>query len=273
MVLRPDDLQIPDRSYSPANEGSFRPIKLLTTEGTVFHAEGAIGAGLLISRRKSRVYDLLWRWPCPPMRRTARRRAFRPRSRHLHRRHPPPTRGASTRSSSRRSAAGAPAAAATANSGIFSGFHARRTTARPRFPRRATACFVDRNGAEHRTRRRRRVYRRPRHRDGFYRIRRDNSFMTAGYKPARASSPGASMAGWKDRPTMSKCCATDGSSERYAFASGISVDTDDVIRIHTGAGGGCRRSEEARPRGHRRGHPQRLHHRRSGRADIYGYST
>ena len=31
---------------------------------------------------------------------------------------------------------------------------------------------------------------------------------------------------------------TDGSSERYAFGSGIRVDKDDVIRIMTGAGGG-----------------------------------
>ena len=31
---------------------------------------------------------------------------------------------------------------------------------------------------------------------------------------------------------------TDGSSERYSFASGVRVDTDDVIRIITGAGGG-----------------------------------
>ena len=46
--------------YSPANEGSFRPIRLLTREGSVFHVKepGPIGFYYEIELR---VYDLMWR--------------------------------------------------------------------------------------------------------------------------------------------------------------------------------------------------------------------
>ena len=45
---------------------------------------------------------------------------------------------------------------------------------------------------------------------------------------------GRSPAGGVEVKVMRK----DGTSERYAFASGVRVDKDDVIRIMTGAGGG-----------------------------------
>ena len=70
-----------------------------------------------------------------------------------------------------------------------------------------------------------------------YRIRRDNSFLTLGYTRSRIvpwALDGASEGSANYALVMRK----DGSSERYAFASGVRVDTDDVIRIITGAGGG-----------------------------------
>jgi N-methylhydantoinase B/oxoprolinase/acetone carboxylase alpha subunit len=50
--------------YSPANEGSFRPIRLLTREGSVFHVRepGPIGFYYEIELR---VYDLMWRCLAP----------------------------------------------------------------------------------------------------------------------------------------------------------------------------------------------------------------
>ena len=39
----------------------------------------------------------------------------------------------------------------------------------------------------------------------------------------------------------------NGQSERYAFASGIRVDKDDVIRVITGAGGGVGDPKERDP--------------------------
>src|SRR5690606_4040987 len=50
--------------YSPANEGSFRPIRLLTTEGTVFHAKEPCALGFYFET-EVRVYDLMWRCLAP----------------------------------------------------------------------------------------------------------------------------------------------------------------------------------------------------------------
>ena len=46
--------------YSPANGGSFRPIELLTREGTVFHAQEPAPLGFYYEI-ELRVYDLMWR--------------------------------------------------------------------------------------------------------------------------------------------------------------------------------------------------------------------
>ena len=45
---------------SPSNEGSFRPIKLLTREGSVFHAKEPAPVGFYYEI-ELRVYDLIWR--------------------------------------------------------------------------------------------------------------------------------------------------------------------------------------------------------------------
>ena len=70
-----------------------------------------------------------------------------------------------------------------------------------------------------------------------YRIRRDNSFLTLGYTRSRIR-PWALDGGNEGSNNYALVIRPDGSSERYAFGSGITVDTDDVIRIITGAGGG-----------------------------------
>ncbi|MGO4839750.1 hydantoinase B/oxoprolinase family protein, partial [Rhizobiaceae sp. 2RAB30] len=46
--------------YSPANEGSFRPIRLLTREGSVFHAKEPAPIGFYYES-ELRVYDIMWR--------------------------------------------------------------------------------------------------------------------------------------------------------------------------------------------------------------------
>ena len=52
--------------YSPANEGSFRPIHLLTREGSVFHAREPAPIGFYYEI-ELRVYDLMWRCLAPHM--------------------------------------------------------------------------------------------------------------------------------------------------------------------------------------------------------------
>jgi N-methylhydantoinase B len=103
-----------------------------------------------------------------------------------------------------------------------------------------------------------------------YRIRRDNSFMTAGYTRSRIL-PWGIDGGLEGSPNYVEVLRTDGSSERYAFASGITVNTDDVIRIHTGAGGGAgdpkKRDREAIAEDIRNGFITAERAR-----EIYGYS-
>ena len=52
--------------YSPANEGSFRPIRLLTREGSVFHAKEPAPLGFYYEI-ELRVYDIMWRCLAPHM--------------------------------------------------------------------------------------------------------------------------------------------------------------------------------------------------------------
>ncbi len=51
---------------SPANEGSFRPLKVLTREGSVFHAKEPAAIGFYYEI-EVRVYDLIWRCLAPHM--------------------------------------------------------------------------------------------------------------------------------------------------------------------------------------------------------------
>jgi len=52
--------------YSPANGGSFRPIELLTREGSVFHAQEPAPIGFYYEI-ELRVYDIMWRCLAPHM--------------------------------------------------------------------------------------------------------------------------------------------------------------------------------------------------------------
>jgi N-methylhydantoinase B len=70
-----------------------------------------------------------------------------------------------------------------------------------------------------------------------YRIRRDGSFLTAGYTRSKIL-PWGLDGGNEGSPNFVEVIRTSGERERYAFASGVTVNRDDVIRIHTGAGGG-----------------------------------
>ena len=73
--------------YSPANEGSFRPIRLLTREGSVFHAKEPAPIGFYYEIEHPGVRPDL-ALPRAAHARTPRRRPFRLDLRHLHRRHP-----------------------------------------------------------------------------------------------------------------------------------------------------------------------------------------
>ena len=70
-----------------------------------------------------------------------------------------------------------------------------------------------------------------------YRIRADDSFLTAGY--TRSKFPAWALdSGREGSSNYIDIIRKDGSREKYSFVSGLTMNKDDVIRIVTGNGGG-----------------------------------
>jgi N-methylhydantoinase B len=220
--------------YSPANEGSFRPIKLLTTEGTVFHAKEPSPLGFYFET-EVRVYDLLWRCLAPHVPERLAAGHFSSIAGTFIGGIHPDTGRQYTIIEPQIGGWGA-SRGRDGNSGIFSGFHGETYNCPAEISEARNGLFVDRmelNTA-------------PGGEGEFtgghgirmdYRIRRDGSFLTAGYTRSRIL-PWGLDGGNEGSPNYVEVRRTTGEVERYAFASGVTVNTDDVIRIITGAGGG-----------------------------------
>ena len=70
-----------------------------------------------------------------------------------------------------------------------------------------------------------------------YRVRSDGTFLTCGYTRSRVLP--WSLAGAKEgTPNYIEVRRKGGEHERYAFATGVALNKDDVIRVVTGNGGG-----------------------------------
>ena len=70
-----------------------------------------------------------------------------------------------------------------------------------------------------------------------YRVRADNGFLTAGY--TRSRFPAWPLdGGAQGSPNYVEYRPRDGEPQRFAFVSGLTTRTDDVIRVVTGNGGG-----------------------------------
>ena len=254
--------------YSPANEGSFRPIRLLTREGTVFHAREPCALGFYFET-EVRVYDLMWRCLAGHVpERLAAGHFSSICGTFIGGIHPDtgrhytivePQIGGWGASHGR-----------DGNSGIFSGFHGETYNCPAEISEARNGLFVDRMelntepGGEGQWTGGRGIVM-------DYRIRRDDSFLTAGYTRSRIL-PWGIDGGLEGSPNYVEVLRTDGSSTRYAFASGVTVNTNDVIRIHTGAGGGIgdpkKRARDAIADDIRNGYitPERA-------KDVYGYSS
>lgn len=70
-----------------------------------------------------------------------------------------------------------------------------------------------------------------------YRVRGDNNFLSLGYTRSRMPPWGAA-GGLDGSPNHVELLRTDGRRERHSFATNVVVNTGDVIRIVTGNGGG-----------------------------------
>jgi N-methylhydantoinase B len=83
-----------------------------------------------------------------------------------------------------------------------------------------------------------------------YRVRADGCFFTCAYTRNR-HRPWAQAGGNEGAPNRAEVIRADGSVEEYAVVTALQVNRDDVIRIHTGSGGGYgdpRRRDPARVR-------------------------
>ena len=220
--------------YSPANGGSFRPIGLLTREGSVFHASEPAPIGFYYEI-ELRVYDIMWRCLAPHMPdRLAAGHFASVCGTFIGGVHPDTGRqytiiepqlggwGASRQ--------------ADGNSAIFCGFHGETYNCPAEINEARNGLFVDQMalnlepGGE------------GEHTGGRgivmdYRVRADNGFLTAGY--TRSKFPAWSLDGAAEgSPNYVEYRPRDGEPQRFAFVSGLTTRTGDVIRVVTGNGGG-----------------------------------
>jgi N-methylhydantoinase B len=70
-----------------------------------------------------------------------------------------------------------------------------------------------------------------------YRVRADGDFLTCGYTRSRVP-PWGLAGGGVGSPNYVEVRRVNGATERYAFATGVKLNKDDVVRIVTGNGGG-----------------------------------
>lgn len=219
---------------TPANDGSFRPLKVLTREGSLFHAKEPAAIGFYFET-EVRVYDLIWRCLAP----------------HLPDRLPaghfasicgtfvggihPDTGRQYTIIEPQVGGWGA-WDGRDGNPCIFSGFHGETYNTPAEISEARNGLFVDKmalntapggegefNGGR-----------------GLvleYRIRTDNGFLTAGYTRS-VVKPWALEGGQEGSGNFVEVIKADGTSQTHSFVSGLGVTTDDVIRVITSSGAG-----------------------------------
>ena len=219
---------------TPCNAGSFHPIKLLTKEGSVFHAQEPAPVGFYYEV-ELRVYDLIWRCLAPHM-------PDRLSSGHfasvcgtfiggIH----PDTGRQYTIIEPQLGGWGA-SPSSDGSSAIFSSFHGETYNCPVEINEARNGLIIDKMelntepGGEGQ-------YTGGRGITLDYRIRADNSFLTAAY--TRSKFPAWALGGGEEgSANYLQVIRTDGSKESYSAISGLTVNKDDVIRIVTGNGGG-----------------------------------
>lgn len=218
---------------SPANDGSFRPLKVLTREGSIFHAQEPAAIGFYFET-EVRVYDLIWRCLAP----------------HIPERLPaghfssicgtfiggihPDTGRQYTIIEPQIGGWGA-WEGRDGNPCIFSGFHGETYNTPAEISEARNGLFVDRMA----------LNTEPGGEGQFsggrglvleYRIRTQDGFLTAGYTRSRIKPWG--LEGAEEGSGNYVEVIKNGETERYSFISGLGLTTDDVIRVVTSCGAG-----------------------------------
>jgi N-methylhydantoinase B len=220
--------------YSPANEGSFRPIRLLTREGSVFHASEPAPIGFYYEI-ELRVYDLMWRCLAPHVPdRLAAGHFASVCGTFIGGTHPDTGRQYTIIEPQIGGWGARPGA--DGNSAMFCGFHGETYNCPAEINEARNGVIVDQMalntgaGGEG-------AFTGGRGIVMDYRVRAENGYLTAGYTrskfPAWAMEGGAEGSG-----NIVEFRPQDGDIARYAFVSGLSTQPGDVIRVITGNGGG-----------------------------------
>lgn len=220
--------------YSPANGGTFRPVTLLTREGSVFHAKEPAPIGFYYEI-ELRVYDLMWRCLAPHMPDKLAAGHFASVCGTFIGGVHPDTGRAYTIIEPQIGGWGA-SQTGDGNSAMFCGFHGETYNCPAEINEARNGVFVDQMalntapGGEGKFTGGRGIVM-------DYRLRADNGFLTAGY--TRSKFPAWGVDGGRDgSPNLIEFRPAQGEVQQFAFVSGLVTQKDDVIRVITGNGGG-----------------------------------
>ena len=220
--------------YGVANGGTFRPIRMLTTKGTVFDPEEPAAMGVYYEVGM-RLYDMMWRCLAPHL-------GERLPSGHfasicgtlISGIHPDTGQRFTIIEPEVGGWGGSPDA--DGNNAMFSAIHGETYNCPAEVAEARYGLYVDRlalseepGGAG-------------RFRGGKgvvleYRVRSDNCTLTAAYSRNK-HLPWASRGGREGSPNRIEVLRADGRKEHHAVVSGLTLNRDDVIRIITANGGG-----------------------------------
>jgi len=219
---------------SPANDGSFRPMKVLTKEGTVFHAREPAAIGFYFET-EVRVNDLIWRCLAPHIPARLPAGSFSSICGTFIGGIHPDTGRQYTIIEPQLGGWGA-WEGNDGNPCIFSSFHGETYNTPAEISEARNGLFVDRMelntapGGEGQ-------YNGGRGLILDYRIRTENGFLTAGFTRSKVK-PWSLKNGEEGSGNYVLVTKADGTSEQYSFVSGLSLTTDDVVRVVTSSGAG-----------------------------------
>ena len=221
--------------YSPANGGSFRPIRLLTREGSVFHAKEPAPLGFYYEL-ELRVYDIMWRCLAPHIPDKLAAGHFASVCGTFIGGTHPDTGRQYTIIEPQLGGWGA-SRSSDGNTAMFCGFHGETFNCPAEINEARNGLYVDRMelnldpGGEGRFTGGRGIVM-------DYRVRAESGFLTVGYTRSRFPAWGID-GGREGSPNYVEFRPKSGERQRFAFVSGLPTSKDDVIRVVTGNGGGA----------------------------------
>ena len=228
---------------SPCNAGSFRPLKVLTKEGTIFHAKEPAAIGFYYEL-ELRAYDLLWRCLAQHMPERLGPGHFASVCGTFIGGIHPDTGRQYTIIEPQLGGWGA-RAAKDGNNAMFSAFHGETFNCPAEINEARNGLYVDRlqlnlePGGE------------GRFRGGHgivmdYRLRTDNGFLTIWY--TRSKYPAWSLEGGNEgSPNYVHYMPKSGERRKMTFASNFTTHEGDIIRVVSGKGGGLGDPKERDP--------------------------